>query len=74
MLDLDGRRITEADTQSFASSRGGRPSLTAAGTHSPRVSFRVPEPILQRAEVEQVSLSVLARRALERYLDEVAAS
>ena len=76
--DLDGRRITEADTQSFATSRGGRPSLTAAGTHSPRVSFRVPEPILQRAEqraeVEQVSLSVLARRALERYLDDVAAS
>jgi hypothetical protein len=28
----------------------------------------------QRAEVEQVSLSVLARRALERYLDDVAAS
>ena len=78
VLDLDGQRITEADTQAFARGRGGRPSLTAAGTHSPRVSFRVPEPILQRAEqraeVEQVSLSVLARRALERYLDDLPAS
>ena len=78
VLGLDGRRITEADTQGFTTARGGRPSLTGAGTHSPRVSFRVPELILQRAEqraeVEQVSLSVLARRALERYLDDVAAS
>ena len=78
VLDLDGQRITEADTQAFTSARGGRPSLTGAGTHSPRVSFRVPEPILQRAEqraeVEQVSLSVLARRALERYLDDLPAS
>ena len=78
VLGLDGRRITEADTQAFTTARGGRPSLTGAGTRSPRVSFRVPELILQRAEqraeVEQVSLSVLARRALERYLDDVAAS
>jgi len=78
VLGLDGRRITEPDTQAFTTARGGRPSLTGAGTHSPRVSFRVPELILQRAEqraeVEQVSLSVLARRALERYLDDVAAS
>jgi hypothetical protein len=76
MLGSDGRRITEADTQAFTTTRRGRPSLT--GAHSPRVSFRVPELILQRAEhraeVEQVSLSVLARRALERYLDDVAAS
>jgi hypothetical protein len=38
----------------------------------------VPELILQRAEqraeVEQVSLSMVARRALERYLDDVAVS
>jgi hypothetical protein len=78
VLGLDGRRITEAETQAFTTARGGRPSLTGAGTRSPRVSFRVPELILQRAEqraeVEQVSLSVLARRALERYLDDVAAS
>ena len=78
VIGLDGQGITEADTEAFTTARGGRPSLTGAGTHSPRVSFRVPELILQRAEqraeVEQVSLSVLARRALERYLDDVAAS
>ena len=42
------------------------------------MSFRVPELILQwaeqRAEVEQVSLLMVARRALERYLDDVTAS
>ena len=43
VLGLDGRRITEADTQAFTTARGGRPSLTGAGTRSPRVSFRVPE-------------------------------
>ena len=36
VLDLDGRRITEADTQSFASSRGGRAGISGAGTPPPR--------------------------------------
>ena len=57
VLDLDGRRVTEADTRAFATARGGRPSSAGAGSHSP-----------------QVSLSMLVRRALERYLDDVAAS
>ena len=31
VLGLDGRRITEADTQAFTTARGGRLSLTGAG-------------------------------------------
>jgi hypothetical protein len=70
---VDGHRITEAETEKFTQDRAaGRPSLTGAGKHSPRLSFRVPVTILQlaeqRADAEQVSLSVLARRALEQYL------
>lgn len=76
-----GERLTnELAEQIVAQTRkvGGRPSLTGGRAHSPRVAFRVPEPILARAEqqaaAEQVSLSVLARKALERYLDSNAAS
>jgi hypothetical protein len=51
----------------------GRKSLTGGSIHSPRVQFRVPEKILaaaeRRAESEGVTLSVLARQALEKYLD-----
>lgn len=50
----------------------GRPSLTAPGTHSPHVSFRVPSELAERLDeasaAEGVSRSVLARRALAAYL------
>ena len=50
----------------------GRKSLAGDGSHSPRVQFRVPEPLRAAAEAkaaeEGVSLSVLAREALEHYL------
>ena len=39
-----------------------------------RSRMRILQRAEQRTEVEQVSLSVLARRALERYFDDVAAS
>jgi hypothetical protein len=75
VLGLDGRRITEADIQAFTTARCGRLPLRGPLT---AVSSRVPELILQgrssAPSLEQVSLSTVARRALERYLDDVAAS
>ncbi|HEY8717440.1 ribbon-helix-helix domain-containing protein [Pengzhenrongella sp.] len=78
----DGRRLTDdlaeqlaAEALAEARRRNlipGRKSLTGPGVHSPRVQFRVPEAILEqaerRAEAEGVSLSTLAREALEHYL------
>ena len=50
---------------------GGK-SLSGGGVHSPRVQFRVPQDLHKRAEQvaedEGVSLSALARHALEDYL------
>lgn len=50
----------------------GRPSLSAPGTHSPHVSFRVPaelaEQLDEESAAEGVSRSTLARRALAAYL------
>ncbi|MFG2071736.1 ribbon-helix-helix protein, CopG family [Nonomuraea maritima] len=52
--------------------RPGRPSLTGEGAHSPRVSFRVPEELRERAkaraEREGKSVSALAREAFEQFL------
>ena len=75
--DRQGRRVTEEYAVSAAEEalrlvRPGRPALGAVGQHSPRVSFRVPEHVRQRAErqaaAEGRSVSELAREALERYL------
>ena len=50
----------------------GRKSLSGGTKHSPRVQFRVPEKLRERAEKraqeEGVTLSVLAREAFEHYL------
>lgn len=50
----------------------GRKSLSGGTTHSPRVQFRVPDEIREKAEKRArekgVTLSVLARQALEQYL------
>ena len=78
----DGTRLTEAKAEQLAAEMlaearrrnlvpGGK-SLNGVGSHSPRVQFRVPEEIREqaksRAAAEGISLSALARRALERYL------
>lgn len=77
-----GERLTEKRAEELSSialaafrSRNlvpGGKSLSRDGSHSPRVQFRVPEKMRataqKRAEREGVSLSVLARRALEQYL------
>jgi predicted HicB family RNase H-like nuclease len=78
----DGRRLTNelADQiadKTLAEARrrnlipGGK-SLSGDGTHSPRLQFRVPQQLHDAAErtarEEGVSLSALARRALEEYV------
>jgi len=72
-----GRRLTnEVADEIVAEVRRatGRPSLTGTTGHSPRITIRIPEPIrdraAQQAAAEHVSLSGLARKALERYLDD----
>lgn len=81
-VHVRGQRITEQDARQLAERAlrearrrnltPGRKSLSGPGRHSPRVQFRVPDAILQQAEerakIEGVSLSTLAREALERYL------
>ena len=78
----DGRRLTNElaeqlaeETLAEARRRNlvpGRKSLSGGRAHSPRVQFRVPDSLRSAAEKqaarEGVSLSALARRALERYL------
>ncbi|HZP15654.1 MAG TPA: ribbon-helix-helix protein, CopG family [Nocardioides sp.] len=75
--DRQGRRVTteypeRAAEEALAIARPGRPALGTSGQHSPRVSFRVPEPTRRRAEqraaAEGRTVSELARDALERYL------
>ncbi len=78
----DGRRLTNELAEKMAREGvaearrrnlipGGK-SLAGDGSHSPRVQFRVPESLRAAAEAkaaaEGVSLSMLAREALERYL------
>lgn len=52
--------------------RRGRPSLTGRSERSPQVTFRLDDDMLQRAsqlaERDGVSLSALARLALDEYL------
>lgn len=78
----NGRRLTEDLAEKLAREgvaearrRGlipGGKSLSGDGSHSPRVQFRVPDTLREAAETraaaEGVSLSVLAREALEHYL------
>lgn len=78
----DGRRLTNELAEQLAQRTllearrrnlvPGRKSLSGGGIHSPRVQFRVPESLRsaadKRAAEEGISLSVLAREALEHYL------
>lgn len=77
----DGRRLTNELAEQIAGETlaevrrrnlvpGGK-SLSGGGMHSPRVQFRVPQDLRTQAERvaehEGVSLSALARHALEDY-------
>lgn len=86
VYDTHGRRITEADAEAAADaferddldilevtySRGGRPSLSGPGTHSPRVEARVPEELKDAVDrlagTQGRRESELVREALEEYL------
>ncbi|MFN2496107.1 MAG: hypothetical protein ABR608_09420 [Pseudonocardiaceae bacterium] len=52
--------------------RRGRPSLSGGSTHSPQVTFRLPDQLhrqaVDAAEREGKTVSALAREALEQYL------
>ena len=79
---VGGERLTEARAEELAAATlrevrrrnlvPGRKSLGGDGSHSPTIQVRVPadlrEAAEERAAVEQVSVSVLVRRALESYL------
>lgn len=67
-----GTRLTEQKAAEIADEvrrRGGRPSLTGEAAASPRIAFRVPPDIRERAAKiaarEGKTISQLAREALE---------
>ncbi|GAA3810966.1 hypothetical protein GCM10022226_34280 [Sphaerisporangium flaviroseum] len=68
----DVHRAIEEGRVPVPTSRGGRPSLSGESTHSPRVSFRVPEELRERAKAraaqEGKTVSALAREAFEQFL------
>ncbi|GGO30114.1 hypothetical protein GCM10010116_60330 [Microbispora rosea subsp. aerata] len=68
----DVHRAIDEGRVPVPTSRPGRPSLTGAAAHSPRVSFRLPEELRERAkaraEREGKSVSALAREAFEQFL------
>lgn len=79
LVDSQGRRVDQAyvdealaEVEEDVRRRAGRPSLTGTSEHSPHVTFRVTPEMKARAEaaaVEQgITVSALARLALERYL------
>lgn len=78
-----GERLTEARAERFAAEAlrevrqrnlvPGRKSLSGNGSHSPTIQYRVPVSLRDAAEklsaVEGVTVSKLARRALEEYVE-----
>jgi hypothetical protein len=75
VIDNAGAEALARETLAAARNRNlipGRKSLSGGSTHSPRVQFRVPDEIREKAEKRAkekgVTLSVLAREALEQYL------
>lgn len=65
-------QLQEAAQKRLANLKPGRKSLTGGNVHSPRVQFRVPDQLSKHAhelaDREGVSLSQLARKALEEYV------
>jgi hypothetical protein len=78
-----GRTIDASDAVALAEAVAerasrGRPSLTAAGTHSPRISVRLPEDVFEHftlyARLTKTSVSAIARRALLDFDAEIVAA
>lgn len=72
---LSGERLTTKLANEIVQETStvlGRPSLTAPGRHTPRVSTRVPPAVVEGldaiAEREGVSRSEITRRALEEFV------
>lgn len=80
VLDSKGRRITDEyiekslkDTEEIRKQiYAGRPSLTKEGVTSPRVTVRLSQKLHEQAKKKAkkkgISVSVLTRLALEKYL------
>lgn len=77
VYDRHGNRITEEYVRRAVDDvrtkvGRGRPSLTGGREHSPRVSFRVPRDVRERAEQvaerEGKTVSQLAREAFEEHV------
>jgi predicted HicB family RNase H-like nuclease len=79
---VEGKRLTNRRAEEIAAETldevrrrnliPGRKSLSGGSAHSPRVQFRVSEPVFKQAErrakADGVTLSELAREALVHYL------
>ncbi len=80
VLDSKGRRITDEyieeslkESEKFLKQLyAGRPSLTKEGVTSPRVTVRLSQKLheqaIKKAKKKGISVSVLTRLALEKYL------
>lgn len=68
----DVHRAIDEGRVPIPTNHSGRPSLTGEGAHSPRVSFRLPEELRERAKTraaqEGKTVSALAREAFEQFL------
>lgn len=68
----DGHRVTEAETQAFTASRGGRPSLSGEHQHSPVLGVRLPPELRTRVDVAAkdagIPVSEVVRQALYAWL------
>lgn len=64
--------MTEANTEEYSTRAVGRPPLGERGTTSPQIAFRIPVDLRERAarvaEAEGITVSALAREALEKYV------
>jgi predicted HicB family RNase H-like nuclease len=82
-IDLDveefrhgGKRLTEDDAAAIVERvlRGGRPSLSGKAQHSPQVSLRVSPQTRSKLEgiaaERQVTVSQVAREAIEQYVND----
>lgn len=69
----DGHRVTEAETEAFTASRGGRPSLSGERRSSPVLGVRLApaerERLDRAADAAGLPVSEIVRRALAAWLN-----
>lgn len=68
----DGHRVTEAETEAFTASRGGRPSLSGQRKPSPVLGVRLPPELRKQADAAAAAAGVptseVVRQALAAWL------